>query len=178
MNISDEEKIKLMLESMMTNVELIEKNTRGLDAKALKKELQAINQKAEADTTKFTGLESLEQKIIDIQKSLEAPTSNTVSKVSNHHYLWFFPDLREWLKTINHAKAIVFLILVSVSLLVLIAWNFKNYQSYRSSHYKYQYLFYVAEDQESLVRYDQEWQNDSLYAIRVNYVNQQDAMER
>ncbi len=173
MNISDEEKIKLMLESMMTNVELIERNTRGLDAEALKKELRVLSQRVGSGTAKAIGLEGLEQKMTDLQNSLRSTgNQNMSSKVSNHHYLWFFPDLKEWLQLARRGIPVIILSVISLLLAGLIVLKYQDYQNYRDNSYKYQYLYFATDEQRPFEKFEQEWQVDSIKQARIHWVDQ------
>jgi len=169
-----EEKIKLMLESIITDVELIEKNTRGLDVKALKKELKAISQKAGASVPNRTGLEALEQKVTDIQNSLTGSTGFS-KQVNNHHYFWFFPDLKEWLQLARRGLPLMVLAIISLLLAGFMAFKYTDYQTYRDNSYKYQYLYYASQDEDQFRNYEQEWTLDSIKQARIQWVDLHDS---
>ncbi len=168
-----DEKIKLMIEAMMTNVELIERNTRGLDAKALKKELETLSKKVGAGVPDTAGLEALEKKVTAIQKSLKSANPSGFSKqVSNHHYLWFFPDLKEWLQLVRRGLPIIVLSIVSLLLAGFITLKYPDYQKYRDNSYKYQYLYYATQDQAPFMQFEQEWSVDSIKLARIQWIDQ------
>jgi hypothetical protein len=177
MNISDEEKIKLMLESMMTNVELIERNTRGLDAEALKKEIHTLSQKVGSGTTKAIGFEGLEQKMTDLQNSLKtAGNQNMSNKVSNHHYLWFFPDLKEWLQLARRGTPVIVLSVIALLLAGFIVLKYQDYQAYRDNSYKYQYLYFATDEQRPFEQFEQEWQLDSIKQAWIQWVDRRQSL--
>jgi len=92
--------------------------------------------------------------------------------VQKHHYLWFFPDLKEWIGILRRGKFVVLLSLLSLALLTVILLRYPDYKDYLESYYKYQYLFYASDDAESLKKYDQEWDVDSVRLIRMEWVNE------
>lgn len=174
-----DEKIKLMVEAMMTNVELIERNTRGLDAKALKKELQALSKKVASGFPDTNSLEALEKKVTAIQKSLKSENPPGFSKqVSNHHYLWFFPDFKEWLQLARRGLPIIVLSIVSLLLAGFITLKYPDYQKHRNNSYKYQYLYYATQDQAPFQQFEREWGVDSIKLSRIQWVDQRDALLR
>ncbi len=171
MNISDEEKIKLMLESIMTNVELIERNTRGLDAEVLTKELHELSQRIGTRTKSSIELEGLEQKIANLENSLRAAGEQSLTnKINSHHSLWFFPDLKKWLRTFRRGRFVLLLASISLVLLIFTFLKHSEYKKYQVGYYKYQYLLIASDDNKSLKKYEEEWGLDSVRGIRVKWV--------
>ncbi len=172
MNISDEEKIKLMLESILTNVELIERNTRELDAKSLEDRLKSLTLNAELSSPTPSRWESLERKLTDIQNSLKSNLVGTAPIKYKDQHRWYIPVFKEWVGSIKRARVVFILCLLLLVLLTTLGFNYTYYYQYRESHYKYQYLFVASDDLESLKRYDEEWKVDSIRTNRLKSMSE------
>jgi len=117
-------------------------------------------------------LQEIKKQLTHIRDDLNNKQAQSES-VPKHHYLWFFPDLKEWLNTLRRGRFVVFYSLLSLALLTVILLKYPDYKDYQESYYKYQYLFYASEDEESLRKYDQEWGVDSVRVMRMEWVDEE-----
>ena len=116
-------------------------------------------------------LSEIKRQLVNIQESLDMTTM--VEPVpEKHHYLWFFPDLKEWLGTLRRSRFVALFALFSLALMVFIYLKYPNYKEYQEGYYKYHYLFYASDDEESLKTYDKEWGVDSLREMRLRWVKE------
>jgi len=117
-------------------------------------------------------LSEIKQQLADIQESLDKKAAVEPAP-EKHHYLWFFPDLREWVGTLRRSRFVTLLALLSLALMVFIYLKYPDFKEYKEGYYKYQYLFYASDDNESLKKYDEEWGVDSVREMRVKWVDGQ-----
>jgi len=120
-----------------------------------------------------TELQEIKQQLTSIRDDLNNTQAQSAA-VQNHHYLWFFPDLKEWLNTLRRSKLMVLLSFLSLALLTVILLKYPDYKNYQENYYKYQYLFYASDDMESLRKYDQEWGVDSVKVMRIEWVDEKE----
>jgi len=157
------DRMEMLLEAIYSKVERME---TIMDRKPTSDQSQQSATGYPGDTE----LQEIKQQLASIQRDLNNSQSPEVA-VQKHHYLWFFPDLKEWLNTLKRGKFVVLLSLLSMTLLTVILLKYPDYKNYQESYYKYQYLFYASEDAESLNRYDQEWGVDSVREMRMEWVD-------
>lgn len=157
------DRMEMLLEAIYSKVERME---TIMDRKPATDQSQPSTTAIPGDTE----LQEIKKQLTGIRDDLNNKQAQSES-VRKHHYLWFFPDLKEWLTTLKSGKFMVLLSLLSLALLTVILLEYPDYKNYQKSYYKYQYLFYASEDEESLKKYDEEWAVDSLKEIRVNWVN-------
>ena len=117
-------------------------------------------------------LQEIKQQLTGIRDDLNRTQAQSAA-MQKHHYLWFFPDLKEWLTTLKRGKFVVLFSLLSLALLTVILLKYPDYKDYQESYYKYQYLFYASEDAESLSKYDEEWGVDSVQVLKKRWVDGQ-----
>jgi len=118
-----------------------------------------------------TELQEIKQQLTHIRDDLNN-TQSPPATVQKHHYLWFFPDLKEWISTLRRGKFVVLLSLLSLALLTVMLLKYPVFKNYQENYYKYQYLFYASEESESLKKYDEEWDVDSLRVLRMEWVDE------
>ncbi len=117
-------------------------------------------------------LSEIKRQLFNIQENLDK-TAVAEPTLEKHHYLWFFPDLKEWLGTLRRGRFVALFALLSLALMVFIYLKYPYYKEYREGYFKYQYLFYASDDEESLKKYDEEWGVDSVREVRVKWVEEQ-----
>jgi len=118
-------------------------------------------------------LSEIKRQLVNIQDSLDKKA--VVEPVpEKHHYLWFFPDLKEWSGTLRRSRFVALFAILSLALMVFIYLKYPDYKEYQEGYYKYQYLFYASDDAESLKNYDEEWGVDSVSEVRVRWVEEQE----
>lgn len=154
-----------LLEAIFSKVERIE----GIVEKALTATRSSITSRASPGGLE---LSEIKRQLGNIQESL-SKSANAELAMAKHHYLWFFPDLKEWLDTVRRGKFVTLFSLLSLALLVFIYLKYPDHKEYQEGYYKYQYLFYASDDAESLKKYDQEWGVDSVREMRVRWVKEQ-----
>ena len=154
-----------LLEAIFSKVERIE----GMVEKAPKAIGPSITSQASPGGLE---LSEIKRQLIDIQETLNK-TITVEPTTEKHHYLWFFPDLKEWLGTLRRGKFVLLFALLSLALLIFIFLKHPEFKEYQEGYYKYQYLFVASEDEESLKKYDEEWGADSVREVRVRWVKEQ-----
>jgi len=143
------DRMEMLLEAIYSKVERLE---TIIDQKPAKDQ----SQQSATAIPDNTELQDIKQQLASIQSDLNN-TQSPPAAVQKHHYLWFFPDLKEWISTLKRGKFVVLFSMLSLALLTVILLKYPNYKDYQESYYKYQYLFYASDDAESLKKYDEEW---------------------
>ncbi len=116
-------------------------------------------------------LSEIKRQLVNIQESLDKKAVAEPAP-EKHLYLWFFPDLKEWLGTLRRSRFVALFAILSLALMVFIYLKYPDYKEYQEGYYKYQYLFYASDDAESLKKYDEEWGIDSVMKVRMRWVRE------
>ena len=148
------DRMEMLLEAIYSKVERME---TIMDRKPAADQSQQSASAIPGDTE----MHEIKQQLAIIRNDLNS-TQSPSAAIQKHNYLWFFPDLKEWLNTLKRGKFVVLLSLLSLALLTVILLTYPDYKDYQESYYKYQYLFYASEDAESLKKYDEQWGVDSV----------------
>ena len=162
---SPKDRAEKLLEAIYSKVERIE----GIIEKAPTATRSSITSHASSGGLE---LSEIKRQLIDIQETVNKATT-VEPATEKHHYLWFFPDLKEWLGTLRRGKFVMLFSLLSLALLAFIFLKYPDFKEYQEGYYKYQYLFFASDDEESLKKYDEEWGMDSVRDVRINWVEEQ-----
>ena len=178
-----EEKIEVMLEEIFKSLEDISKKVDagrgggGEDLAELKQRFDTLITKLGNVTMPITGrgLSSLDQKLnVLIERSAYHQPSES-GGVKHHHYLWFFPDIKEWLGMVRSSGVAWVLgtfLLLSIGINYLMG---RDYLKYQESDLKYQYIK-LSGNLDYIHDLDSAWQIDSLREARIKYVMEEEAI--
>lgn len=168
-----EEKIEVMFESILVELEKLSKAKPSSDAESKDKSisdpiqesvsdemldlLKSINDRMRNLDLNAEYFESLESRIEDLPSRLHPQNTITQSKKDHHHYFWFFPDLKGWLTLIKKGKVTWVLGILLIASLSVNYYLGKDYNSLKEQDQKYNYLKF-SNDKVSPTELDSLWE--------------------
>ncbi|XOV94600.1 MAG: hypothetical protein ACFHWX_07830 [Bacteroidota bacterium] len=183
-----EEKIEVMFESILLEMEKISKSISNnkfedvINESVIEEsstdqifdQLEGINKRLDRLNIKKDNLGSIDAKLHDIKWRIENAEHIPKSKSESFHYIWFFPDLKGWLTLINKGKVAwisVVLLLLSMGLNYYMG---KDYFFLKGQNSKYKYLKYSHYDI-PLSELDSLWEIERYRERILNYVSEVEA---
>ena len=119
------DRVEMLLEAIYSKVERME---TIMDRKPVTDQ----SQQSATDFPGDTELQEIKQQLASIRDDLNN-TQSPPAAVQNHHYLWFFPDLKEWISTLRRGKFVVLFSLLSLALLTAILLKYPDFNKYQSN---------------------------------------------
>ena len=173
-----EEKIEIMFESILSEMEKISKLLGSTNPKKVQNDQSILVQKFDILIQKLNSLKiplykpdlgPVHNKLDVIMTHLKGPIENDNGKVLNHQNGQFFPTFIRWLnKAISSKMSRAFIVLLLSSL----GFNYylvRDYDEYKQSHLKYMFIYYSG-NENYLRELDSIWRIDSLRQRRLGFI--------
>ena len=173
-----EEKIEIMFESILSEMEKISKLLGSTNPKKVQNDQSVLVQKFDTLIQKLNSLKipvykpdlgPVHKKLDAIVNHLMGSIENVNVGVLNNQNGQFFPTFRRWLKKAFSSKMSRAFIVLLLSSLGFNFYLVRDYDVYKQSHLKYMFIYYSG-NENYLHELDSIWRIDSVRQRRLRFI--------